>query len=157
EIITAPRINEAICGGTAIISGSFTVQESADLAVLLRAGALPTSLTVVEERSVGPSLGHDSIAAGKLASLVAFGLIVGFMIVSYRLFGAFASIALLANMAMIIALLSMFQATLTLPGIAGVILTMGMAVDANVLIFERIREEIRGGRSIIAAMDAGYE
>lgn len=157
EVITAPRINEAICGGSAIISGSFTVQESADTAVLLRAGALPTSLSVVEERSVGPSLGSDSVKAGSIASLAAFLLIVGFISLNYGLFGVFASVALFVNMAMIIALLSMIQATLTLPGIAGIILTMGMAVDANVLIFERIREEVRGGRSIIAAMDIGYE
>ena len=157
EVITAPRINEPICGGTAIISGSFTVQESADTAVLLRAGALPTSMTVIEERSVGPSLGSDSIDAGTTASIAAFTLIVAFIIMNYSLFGVFASIALFVNMAMIIALLSMIQATLTLPGIAGIVLTMGLAVDANVLIFERIREEIRGGRSIIAAMDIGYE
>jgi preprotein translocase subunit SecD len=157
EVITAPRINEPICGGTAVISGSFTVKETSDLAILLRAGALPTSLTVVEERSIGPSLGSDSVAAGQTASLAAFGLIVAFMIISYRLFGVFASVALFVNMLMIISLLSMLQATLTLPGIAGVILTMGLAVDANVLIFERIREEIRSGRSIIAAMDTGFD
>lgn len=157
EVITAPRINEPICGGNAIISGSFTVQESADTAVLLRAGALPTSLTVVEERSVGPSLGSDSVKAGTTASVVAFILIIAFITLNYGLFGAFASVALFVNMAMILALLAMMQATLTLPGIAGVILTMGMAVDANVLIFERIREEVRGGRSILAAMDIGYD
>lgn len=157
EVITAPRINEPICGGSAVISGSFTVQESADTAVLLRAGALPTTMTVVEERSIGPSLGSDSVKAGTTASLVAFVLIVGFICMNYGLFGVFASVALFINMAMIMAILAMMQATLTLPGIAGVILTMGMAVDANVLIFERIREEVRGGRSIIAAMDIGYE
>lgn len=157
EIITAPRINEPICGGSAVITGNFTVQEASDLALLLRAGALPTSLSIVEERSVGPSLGSDSVEAGKIATLVAFVLIVGFMILSYRLFGVFASAALFVNMVFIIALLSMLQATLTLPGIAGIVLTMGMAVDANVLIFERIREEIRAGRSIISAMDTGYE
>jgi preprotein translocase subunit SecD len=157
EVITAPRINEAICGGSAVISGSFTVQESSDTAILLRAGALPTSLTVVEERSVGPSLGSDSVKAGTLASVVAFLLIISFMTLSYGLFGVFASIALFINMAMIVGLLSMLQATLTLPGIAGIILTMGMAVDANVLIFERIREEVKSGRSIISAMDTGYD
>lgn len=157
EVITAPRINEPICGGNAVISGNFTVQESSDTAVLLRAGALPTSLTVVEERSVGPSLGSDSVKAGRTASIVAFFLICGFICMNYGLFGVFASIALFVNMAMIMALLAMIQATLTLPGIAGVILTMGMAVDANVLIFERIREEVRGGRSIMAAMDIGYD
>lgn len=157
EVITAPRINEPICGGNAVISGSFTVQESADTAVLLRAGALPTTLTVAEERSVGPSLGSDSVKAGSTASIVAFILIVGFICMNYGLFGVFASVALFINMAMIMGLLAVMQATLTLPGIAGIILTMGMAVDANVLIFERIREEVRGGRSIIAAMDIGYE
>jgi len=157
EIITAPRINEAICGGSAVISGSFSVQEASDLALLLRAGALPTTLTIVEERTVGPSLGSDSVEAGKIATLVAFLLIITYMMVSYNLFGVFASVALFVNMALIIALLSMLQATLTLPGIAGIVLTMGMAVDANVLIFERIREEIRAGRSILSAMDTGYE
>ncbi len=157
EVITAPRINEPICAGTAIISGRFTVQEATDTSVLLRAGALPTSMTVIEERSVGPSLGSDSVNAGARACIFAFFLIVAFISMNYGLFGVFASIALFINMAMIIALLSMIQATLTLPGIAGIVLTMGMAVDANVLIFERIREEIRGGRSIIAAMDIGYE
>lgn len=157
EIITAPRINEAICGGSAVISGNFTVPEATDLALLLRAGALPTTLTIVEERSVGPSLGSDSVEAGKIATMAAFLLIIGYMMVSYNLFGVFASVALFVNMVLIIALLSMLQATLTLPGIAGIVLTMGMAVDANVLIFERIREEIRAGRSIISAMDTGYE
>ncbi len=157
EIITAPRINEAICGGSAVITGNFTVQEASDLALLLRAGALPTSLKIVEERTVGPSLGSDSVEAGKTATTVAFLLIIAFMCLSYRLFGVFASIALFVNMVLIIALLSMLQATLTLPGIAGIVLTMGMAVDANVLIFERIREEIRNGRSIISSMDTGYE
>ncbi|OIN87446.1 MAG: protein-export membrane protein SecD [Alphaproteobacteria bacterium CG1_02_46_17] len=157
EIITAPRINEAICGGSAVITGRFTIQEANDLALLLRAGALPTSLSIVEERSVGPSLGSDSVEAGKIATMVAFLLIVAFMVFSYSLFGVFASVALFINMVLIIALLSMLQATLTLPGIAGIVLTMGMAVDANVLIFERIREEIRSGRSIISAMDTGYE
>jgi len=123
----------------------------------LRAGALPTTLTIVEERTVGPSLGSDSVEAGKIATLVAFLLIITYMMVSYNLFGVFASVALFVNMALIIALLSMLQATLTLPGIAGIVLTMGMAVDANVLIFERIREEIRAGRSILSAMDTGYE
>ncbi|MBE2192395.1 MAG: protein translocase subunit SecD [Alphaproteobacteria bacterium] len=157
EIITAPRINEAICTGSAVISGNFTVQEASDLALLLRAGALPTSLSIVEERTVGPSLGSDSVEAGKIATMVAFLLIIAYMMMSYRLFGVFASVALFINMVLIIALLSMLQATLTLPGIAGIVLTMGMAVDANVLIFERIREEIRSGRSIISAMDTGYE
>ncbi len=157
EIITSPRINEPICGGSAVISGRFTVQEAGDLALLLRAGALPTSLTIVEERSVGPSLGSDSVEAGKTATLAAFLLIIGYMVISYGTFGVFAAVALFVNMLMIIAMLSMFQATLTMPGIAGIVLTMGMAVDANVLIFERIREEIRAGRSILSAIDTGFE
>jgi preprotein translocase subunit SecD len=157
EIITAPRINEPICGGSAQISGRFTVQEAADLALLLRAGALPTTLTVVEERSVGPTLGSDSIKAGTIASVVAFGLIMALMLVCYGLFGMFSSIALFINMTLTLAVMTMIGATLTLPGIAGLVLTIGTAVDANVLIFERIKEEIRAGRSIIAAIDAGYQ
>lgn len=156
EVITAPRINEPICGGSAIISGSFTVQESADMAVLLRAGALPTSLTVMEERSVGPTLGSDSIEAGAIASIVALGMIILLMVVCYGLFGWFASAALLINLAMTIAVMSMIDATLTLPGIAGLVLTIGTTVDANVLIFERMKEEVRAGRSVISAIDAGY-
>ncbi len=157
EVISAPNLNEPICGGSAEISGNFTLQETADMAVLLRAGALPTSLKVVEERSVGPSLGSDSVEAGSLASVLAFILVIGFMILNYGLFGVFASIALVVNIAMIFALLSVLGAVLTLPGIAGIVLTMGAAVDANVLIFERMKEEIRAGRSIISAIDTGYE
>jgi protein-export membrane protein SecD len=157
EVITAPRINEPICGGGAQISGRFTVQEAADLALLLRAGALPTTLTVVEERSVGPTLGSDSIKAGTIASVVAFALIMALMLLCYGLFGMFASIALFINMTMTLAVMTMIGATLTLPGIAGMVLTIGTAVDANVLIFERIKEEIRAGRSVIAAIDAGYQ
>ncbi len=157
EIITAPNINEPICGGAAQISGRFTVQESSDLALLLRAGALPTTLTVVEERSVGPTLGSDSIKAGTIASIVAFGLIMVLMLICYGLFGAFASIALFINMTLTMAVMTMIGATLTLPGIAGMVLTIGTAVDANVLIFERIKEEIRAGRSVIAAIDSGYQ
>lgn len=157
EVITAPRINEPICGGSAIISGSFTVQESADMAVLLRAGALPTSLTVIEERSVGPTLGSDSIEAGAIASIVALGMIILLMVICYGLFGWFASAALLINLAMTIAVMSLIDATLTLPGIAGLVLTIGTTVDANVLIFERMKEEIRAGRSVISAIDAGYK
>lgn len=157
EIISAPVINEPICGGSGQISGSFTVKEAADLALLLRAGALPAPLEVVEERSVGPSLGSDSVASGKTASYVAFGLVVLFMIASYGLFGLFACAALLINVVFIFALMSVLQATLTLPGIAGVVLTMGMAVDANVLIYERIREELRNGRSLMAAVDKGFQ
>ena len=155
-IISAPNINEPICGGSAQISGSFTVQETSDLALLLRAGALPADLEVIEERTVGPSLGADSVEAGRIASIVGLFLVLVFMGVSYGLFGLFANVALIVNVALIIALLSSLQATLTLPGIAGIVLTVGMAVDANVLIFERIREELAAGRSVINAVDAGY-
>ena len=157
EVITAPNINEPICGGAAQISGRFTVEESSDLSLLLRAGALPTTLTVVEERSVGPTLGSNSIKAGTIASVVAFALIMVLMLVCYGLFGVFASVALFINLTLTMAVMTMIGATLTLPGIAGMVLTIGTAVDANVLIFERIKEEIRAGRSVIAAIDAGYQ
>ena len=156
EVISAPNINEPICGGQAQISGNFTVEETSDLALLLRAGALPADLKVLEERTVGPSLGADSVEAGKTASLFGLGLVLVFMGISYGLFGWFANIALVINVALIMAVLSALQATLTLPGIAGIVLTIGMAVDANVLIFERIREELRAGRSVINAIDSGY-
>lgn len=156
KVISAPRINEPICGGRGQISGGFTVQEASDLALLLRAGALPADMEVVEERSVGPSLGADSIASGKEASLIALVLVLVFMAGSYGLFGLMADVALLFNVALIMAILSSLQATLTLPGIAGIVLTIGMAVDANVLIFERIREEFKAGRSAISSIDAGY-
>lgn len=156
EIISAPRINEPICGGSAVISGTFTVQEVSDLALLIRAGALPAPLKVMEERSVGPSLGADSVEAGKKASLYGMAFVLLFMTLAYSLFGIFANIALMVNVALIFALLSSLQATLTLPGIAGIVLTVGMAVDANVLIFERIKEELKQGRGVLAAVDAGY-
>ena len=156
EIVSAPRIQSAIVGGSGIITGRFSVQETVDLALVLRAGALPAPLTILEERTVGPGLGADSIAAGKLASIVGFIAVVVFMIASYGLFGIMASVALIFNLMLIVALLSVLQATLTLPGIAGIVLTIGMAVDANVLILERIKEEARNGRSPIAAIDAGY-
>lgn len=156
EVISAPRINEPICGGSGQISGGFDVEEANNLALLLRAGALPADLKVVEERSVGPSLGADSIEAGKIASVIGLVFVLIFMFVSYGLFGLMANIALAVNVALILALLSSLQATLTLPGIAGIVLTVGMAVDANVLIFERIREEVAAGRSAISAIDAGY-
>lgn len=156
QVISAPRINDAICGGAAIITGQFSVQETNDLALLLRAGALPAPLKVLEERTVGPSLGADSVEAGKIASLYGFGFVVIYIIATYGLFGIFAAVALTLNVIMIFALLSMLQATLTLPGIAGIVLTVGMAVDANVLIFERIREEVAAGRSPIASIDSGY-
>lgn len=156
EIISAPNIREPICGGSAVISGSFTVQEANDMALLLRAGALPAELKVLEERTVGPSLGADSVEAGKKASLVGLAFVIIFMAAGYGLFGIFADIALVVNVMLIFALLSTLQATLTLPGIAGIVLTVGMAVDANVLIFERIREEIKQGRSVLSAVDSGY-
>ena len=155
-IISAPVIKEPICGGQGQISGNFSLKEANDLALLLRAGALPAPLKIIEERSVGPSLGSDSVEAGKKASLIGFLFVVVFMAVVYSLFGIFANVALLINVAMIFALLSTLQATLTLPGIAGIVLTIGMAVDANVLIFERIREEMAGGRTALSAIDAGY-
>ena len=155
-MISAPVIRDAILGGNGIISGSFSTQEVQDLALLLRAGALPAPLTVLEERSVGPGLGADSVAAGKVASVIGLVLVVVFMIACYGLFGMFSVAALVTNLVLIMAALSILQATLTLPGIAGIVLTIGMAVDANVLIFERIREELRNGRSPVAAIDSGY-
>lgn len=156
NIISAPRIQSAIVGGSGIITGSFSIRETNDLALLLRAGALPAPLTILEERTVGPGLGRDSIEAGKIASMIGMVLVLVYMIASYGLFGVLANVALFFNIALIMALLSAIQATLTLPGIAGIVLTIGMAVDANVLIFERIREEVRNGRTPISAVDAGY-
>ena len=156
EVISAPVIRDAILGGNGIISGSFSIQEVQDLSLWLRAGALPAPLTVLEERSVGPGLGADSIAAGKVASLIGLTLVILFMIACYGLFGVFSVIALVVNLVLIMAALSILQATLTLPGIAGIVLTIGMAVDANVLIFERIREELRNGRTSVTAIDSGY-
>jgi preprotein translocase subunit SecD len=156
EVISAPVIREPITGGQGQISGGFTVQQANDLAILLRAGALPAPLTIIEERTVGPGLGQDSIEAGELASYVGAILVIVFMLLTYRLFGFFANVAVLINVAMIFGILSMLNATLTLPGIAGVVLTVGIAVDSNVLIYERIREELRHGRSPISAIDAGF-
>jgi preprotein translocase subunit SecD len=156
EVISAPNIREPITGGQGQISGGFTVQQANDLAILLRAGALPAPLTIIEERTVGPGLGQDSIEAGELASYVGAVLVIVFMLLTYRLFGFFANVAVLINVAMIFGILSLLNATLTLPGIAGVVLTVGIAVDSNVLIYERIREELRHGRSPISAIDAGF-
>jgi preprotein translocase subunit SecD len=156
KVISSPRIREPILGGSGVISGSFTVQSANELAVLLRAGALPAPLEIVEERSVGPDLGADSIAAGEIAGVVALVLVMALMSFYYGLFGIAACIALMVNLTLLMGVLSALQATLTLPGIAGIVLTIGMAVDANVLIFERIREEVRAGRSPISAIDAGY-
>ncbi len=156
KVISAPVIREPIMGGSGIISGSFTTQQVQDLSLLLRAGALPAPLTILEERSVGPGLGADSIRAGKIASLFGLILVLIFMVLAYSLFGVMANIALFFNLTLILGALSALQASLTLPGVAGIVLTIGMAVDANVLIFERIREELRGGRSPVSAIDAGY-
>ncbi|MBI1272708.1 MAG: protein translocase subunit SecD [Alphaproteobacteria bacterium] len=156
KVISAPVIREPILGGSGVISGSFTTATANELAILLRAGALPAPIHILEERTVGPGLGADSIRAGTLATVIGTLLVVIFMLLSYGLFGVFANVALIFNVAMIFAVLSALQATLTLPGIAGIVLTVGTAVDANVLIFERIREEVRLGRTPIAAVDAGY-
>ncbi|MEQ9488686.1 MAG: protein translocase subunit SecD [Alphaproteobacteria bacterium] len=156
KVISAPRINEPILGGSGIITGQFSVKEVNDLSLLLRAGALPAPISFLEERTVGPGLGQDSVDAGKVASAVGLVMVVVFMVVSYGRFGVMADIALVFNIGLIIAVLSGLQATLTLPGIAGIVLTVGMAVDANVLIFERIREEVENGRSPFNAVEAGY-
>ena len=156
EVISAPVIREPILGGSGQISGSFTVQSANDLAILLRAGALPAPLTIIEERTVGPGLGQDSIAKGKISSYVGAAMVIAFMLATYGLFGLFANIAVAINVAMIFGVLSLLNATLTLPGIAGIVLTVGIAVDSNVLIYERIREEVRGGRTPINAIDAGF-
>jgi preprotein translocase subunit SecD len=156
KVVSAPVIQEPILGGSGQISGQFSVQEVNDLAILLRAGALPAKLTIIEERTVGPGLGADSIAAGKIAAILGMLAVVVFILLSYGLFGVFANVALAVNILLIAGVLSFLQATLTLPGIAGIVLTIGMAVDANVLIYERIREEARAGKSPIAAIDAGY-
>ena len=156
KVISAPVIREPITGGQGQISGSFTVQAANELALLMRAGALPAPLTVIEERTVGPGLGQDSIEKGKLAAYVGSIMVIAFMLVTYRLFGVFANIAVAINVAMIFGILSLLNATLTLPGIAGVVLTVGIAVNSNVLIYERIREELRGGRTAISAIDAGF-
>jgi preprotein translocase subunit SecD len=157
EVISAPVIREPITGGSGQISGSFTVQAANDLSILLRAGALPAPLTIIEERTVGPGLGQDSIEKGELAAYVGSIMVIVFMLVTYRLFGVFANIAVAINVAMIFGVLSLLNATLTLPGIAGIVLTVGIAVDSNVLIYERIREELRGGRNAISAIDAGFK
>lgn len=157
EVISAPVIQSHIPGGSGIITGNFTVEESTNLAVLLRAGALPAGLEFLEERTIGPELGQDSIDAGKVATIVAFAAVLVFMALSYGLFGIFANIALIINVGLLFGLLSLIGATLTLPGIAGIVLTVGMAVDANVLIFERIREELKSARGPARAIELGYE
>ncbi|WP_298257038.1 protein translocase subunit SecD [uncultured Litoreibacter sp.] len=157
EVISAPVIREAILGGSGQISGNFSVEESTNLAVLLRAGALPAKMTFLEERTIGPELGQDSIDAGKIACIVAFIGVLVFMFLSYGTFGIFANIALIINVGLIFGLLSLIGATLTLPGIAGIVLTIGMAVDANVLVFERIREELKTSKGPARAIELGYE
>jgi preprotein translocase subunit SecD len=157
EVVSSPVIQSHIPGGSGIITGRFTVEETTNLAVLLRAGALPAKLTFLEERTVGPELGQDSIDAGKVATAVAFAAVLVFMFLSYGLFGLFANIALIINVGLIFGLLSLIGATLTLPGIAGIVLTVGMAVDANVLVFERIREELKTSKGPARAIELGYE
>ncbi len=156
NIISAPNINEPITSGNGMISGNFTFQEATDLALLLRSGALPTPLKVVEERTVGPDLGEDSIKSGLTSLIIGFILVILFMFYKYKIFGLVANTALVANLLMLIGTLTILEATLTLPGIAGIILTVGMAVDANVLIFERIKEELKTEKSTIHAFDQGY-
>jgi preprotein translocase subunit SecD len=156
EVISAPVIREPIIGGSGQISGNFTVQAANDLAILLRAGALPAPLTIIEERTVGPGLGQDSIDKGMRAAWIGSIAVIVFMFATYGLFGLFANIAVAINVAMIFGVLSLLNATLTLPGIAGIVLTVGIAVDSNVLIYERIREEVRAGRSALNAIDAGF-
>ena len=157
EVISAPVIQSHIPGGSGIITGNFSIEESTNLAVLLRAGALPAGLEFLEERTIGPELGQDSIDAGRIATIVAFAGVLIFMTLSYGMFGLFANVALILNIALIFGLLSLIGATLTLPGIAGIVLTVGMAVDANVLVFERIREELKSARGPARAIELGYE
>ena len=156
NIISAPTINEPITSGNGMISGNFSFQEATDLALLLRSGALPTPLDVVEERTVGPDLGEDSIKSGVVSLIIGFILVILFMLIKYKIFGLVANLALISNLIMLVGILTILEATLTLPGIAGIILTVGMAVDANVLIFERIKEELKTEKSIIHAFDIGY-
>lgn len=156
KVISAPRILQPITGGSGQISGHFTVEQANNLSILLRAGALPAKLNIIEERTVGPGLGQDSIDAGKRAAYVGAGLVVVYMLITYGVFGIFANLALFVHIAFIFAGLVLLGSTLTLPGIAGIVLTIGMAVDSNVLIYERIREEQHGGRSILASLDAGF-
>jgi protein-export membrane protein SecD len=156
KIISAPSINEPITGGSGIISGNFSFQEATDLSLLLRSGALPTPLNVVEERTVGPDLGEDSIRSGIISLIVGFILVILFMLYKYKIFGLVANLTLIANLIMLVGVLTILEATLTLPGIAGIILTVGMAVDANVLIFERIKEELKTEKSVIHAFHIGY-
>ena len=155
-VISAPQIREAITAGTGTISGGFSFQEATDLALLLRSGALPTPINIVEERTVGPDLGKDSIDAGVFSLIIGFCLVILFMFYKYRIFGLISNISLISNLILLLGILTIIEATLTLPGIAGIILTVGMAVDSNVLIYERIREELKTEKTIIHAFDVGY-
>ena len=157
KVVTAPRINSVINQGSGVISGSFTVQEANEVALLLRAGALPAPLKIIEERTVGPSLGADSIKSGAMASIAGLIFVAIIMVVFYGIFGVFANVAMVINITLLFAALSLLQATLTLPGIAGIVLTIGMAIDANVLIFERIKEELRLKKSTLAAVEQGFD
>jgi protein-export membrane protein SecD len=157
QVISAPVIRSPITGGSGIIEGGFTVQGAQDLALLLRAGALPAPLIILEERSVGPGLGADSIEAGEAATLLGIVLVVGFMIAAYFTFGVFAVLALTANVVLLFAIMSLIGATLTLPGIAGIVLTLGMSVDGNVLIYERMREEYQNGRALLSSLSSGFQ
>ena len=156
KIISAPVIRDTIASGSGQISGGFTFQSATDLALLLRSGALPAPLNIIEERTVGPDLGQDSINAGIMALIIGFILVITFIFVKYRIFGLITNIALILNLFLLIGILTIFEATLTLPGIAGIILTVGMAVDANVLIFERIKEELKDEKNNLIAFDSGY-
>jgi len=157
KIISAPSIREPITGGTGVITGNFTFQSATDLALMLRAGALPAPLSIIEERTVGPDLGEDSIEAGSISLIIGFLLVIAYMLFKYRFLGIIADAALIINLILLMGLLTILEATLTLPGIAGIILTVGMAVDANVLIFERIKEEMKTETSIIHSFDMGYK
>ncbi len=156
KIISAPNVQEPIIGGSGQISGNFTFQSATDLALLLRSGALPAPLNIIEERTVGPDLGQDSIDKGLISLIIGFCLVIAFMIYKYKFFGIIANTALIINLFLLVGILTLFEATLTLPGIAGIILTVGMAVDANVLIFERIKEELKNEKNTIIAFDSGY-
>ena len=156
KIISAPVIRDTIASGSGQISGGFTFQSATDLALLLRSGALPAPLNIIEERTVGPDLGQDSINAGMIALIIGFILVILFIFIKYRIFGLITNIALILNLFLLVGILTIFEATLTLPGIAGIILTVGMAVDANVLIFERIKEELKNEKNNLIAFDSGY-
>ena len=157
DVVSAPVIREAIVTGSGQISGNFTTQEANELAILLRAGALPAPLNIIEERSVGPDLGKESIEKGILSLIIGFLLVMFYMIYNYRIFGVFSNVSLLTNLVLISGVLSIFGATLTLPGIAGIILTVGMAVDSNVLIYERVKEELKIEKNYLIAFDTAYK